>query len=215
VQVCGVTRTGKGKWVIEQLRKKRASLVWDLKADSTEYPCNWRARNIRALAQLLATDKNPGMVCFSGAERDISEFCNIALLFAEIHGINGAIAMDETSDITGSGKALGSYGKLIRTGLSRGADIYGMCQRAAESDKTTIANASLFHFSKLGTPADRKFMADTTGVPLAEIEKLRSDFEKNIFDCIDCEPGHWWQKSQLQFRNGKAVFKTIGTKTAL
>lgn len=210
--VYGITRTGKGKWVISRISQKKAALVWDLKGDVSEYPCQWRARTIPALKAALLKS-NPGMICYTGSKADFQQFCVLARLFCEKFRGDGALVIDETSDITGNAGAAGAYGELLRKALNLGCDIYSMAQRAAEADKTTLANASFFHFSTPGTPADCKKMSDICGIPLNIISALAPDFEKSRFDCIDCERGHWWQLMQLQFKNNRAVFVQKAPKT--
>lgn len=212
--VSGATRTGKGVFVIREISRKKTAIVWDLKCDRSEYPAKYRVFNLADLAKVCAA-VNRGIVCYSGRPEDLDGFCKIAKLYAEKCGSDCAIVLDETSDITGTGKATGEYGELLRKGLNLGADIYSMCQRCSESDKTTVANASRFHFSTLGTPADRAFMAKNLGVPLSAIDGIKADFHKKEFDCVDVEKGHYWVKSRLSFRNGSPKFTPITKKNQI
>jgi hypothetical protein len=218
--VYGRSRTGKGQWVCEQLRHKKVALVWDLKANREEYNKEddfaVRVFDIATLARVVARVKS-GLVVYSGTEKDLESFIKIAWLFAEKFRDRCAVVLDETSDITGSGKAAGAYGGFLRRSLYLGHDVYVMCQRAAESDKTAPGNAMRFHFSALGTPRDRESMADATGVPLAVIEQVKaffhpSDNRLSWFDCVTVDKDHSYQKARLEFKTGKRKFRLIGKK---
>ncbi len=209
--VFGASGTGKGVWVISQIKRKKISLVWDIKAARDEYPCQYRCFNIRDLSWLIVNIKK-GMICYSGKEKDFDAFCEKAKLFAEKFGKDAALVIDETSDVTNPGKARGSYGNLIRTGLCHSTDFYVMCQRGAESDKTAIGNSSRLHFSAMTTADDSKGMAKLSGVPLSEVLAVRRDDDNLKFEYIDVVRGQFWEKGLLSFPGGKPSFKKIKSK---
>lgn len=212
--VFGNTGTGKGVWVISQIQKKKISVVWDLKADRREYPCQYRCFNLADFSWLIANIKS-GMICYSGNPSDFDGWCHKARLFSEKFQKNAAVVIDETSDVTNPGKARGAHGNLIRTGLNHGADFFVMCQRGAESDTTATGNASRFHFSGLATPDDEKRMAEMSRVPLAEIKSLKVDFENKKFQYIDVVRSQYWSKGELSFSGGKPKFKTLSSKNKI
>lgn len=221
--VYGRSRTGKGQWVCEQIAKKKAVLVWDLKASRDEYNREpgyvARCFTIQQLAAVVVRLKR-GMVCYSGSEKDLEKFIEVAWLFAKKFRSDGAVVLDETSDITGTGKASAAYGGFLRRSLYLGHDIYVMCQRAAESDKTGPGNAMRFHFSALGTSRDMVRMAEDTGLPLEVVQGVKaffheSDLRQSWFDCITVQKDMHYEKNRLEFKTGKRKFRNIIKKTSL
>lgn len=98
-------------------------------------------------------------------------FCRLAWIYIRAHG--APLAVEETSSVTTPGKAPAAWGDICRLGLGFGSDLYALMQRTAESDKTALGNATVIHCGVMGTPADRRTMAQYLDVDVAVVAALR------------------------------------------
>lgn len=212
VAVMGASRSGKSAYV-NHATKREPRLVWDIKG---EYSGHTIARDPKTLATLIRAKPSQHLVY---VPRDLSEFeffCTAARAWIKTlyaHGNRGAVILEETADVTSPGKAPPAYGILLRRYLAFGSDIYAITQRPAESDKTSIGNASEMRICRISLARDRKAAADNSGIPLPEIEKLRADHDAGRYDYIhaDVGRGRWWS-GNLQFPKGRPRFRDNAEK---
>ena len=214
----GAARSGKSQYVKSQIPGKDRVLVWDIKG---EYPAQYRAYTQGQLSVLLKQlSGKPGIVAFTaGGKDDFTFFCQNAQNWVKSHYVvekNCVLIFEETSDVTSPGKAPDEYGIILRRYLSLGVDIFAVTQRPAESDKTAVGNASIVHVCRLQLARDRKSAAGDTGLPLAEVERLRADQDKLEFDFINVDTGRgFWRTGVLKIVRKKAVFSYSKTEKPL
>lgn len=212
----GASRSGKSAFVQHETAKQKRLLIWDIKGEYSKVdfrPAN-RAELLHCLKHCAG---KPGRIAFvPGSLGDFSFFCRAAQTwiktqYAARQGC--ALILEETADVTSPGKAPAEYGMLLRRYLAYGVDIYAVTQRPAESDKTSIGNASRVHVCRVATARDRKAVAGDTGIPIGEIEGLRADQDAARFDYISADTGRgFWQSGVLTFPNNRPVFKTATTR---
>ena len=100
------------------------------------------------------------------------------------------VVVEELADVTSSSKAPQGWGDVLRKGRAIGLKIYGLTQRPAESDKTIIGNASLFHAGRQSRSADRKYMA-------AELNLSAEDLLLDDGEYIEFSP------AKMTYKRGK------------
>lgn len=205
---CGASRSGKTQKALQLIEGKKHGLIWDVEG---QYRADFRATNQKELARIVKSRRGlPGVIAYTGRLSDFDYFCQVAFLYirdAFAKGIPTFVIFEETADVTSPGKAPEHYGILLRRGLKYGADLIAITQRPAESDKTAVGNASVIHVCRMNLPTDRKYMAQMTGVPIEEINKLRADQDAGKFDYFTVDTGQgWYRRGELSFKNGKPVF---------
>jgi hypothetical protein len=174
--VAGFSRSGKSTWVAHEVRDARRLLVWDYPKGewSTRYGCR-RVFNFEALRASVIPGAAPERIAFMRTsetpEEDFQAFCRFAWIYVRAFG--APLVVEELSSVTSPGKAPAAWGNICRMGLGYGADIYAITQRPAESDKTSLGNASVIHCGLMGTLDDRKTMAKYLDVPLRDVETLK------------------------------------------
>ena len=183
--VAGASRSGKTYWTREQVAGAGRLLVWDLLGEwggDPRFRCQ-RAHSLTALRDWVKRGDSPGRMAYfrPGMAGDFSAFCALAWLWVQVGA--GAVVVEETASVTGPGKAPAAWGDLCRAGLRYGPDIYALTQRPAESDKTSLGNASLVHCHRVTTPRDRAYIAGLLGVPVADVAALatREWIERDAF----------------------------------
>lgn len=215
----GASRSGKSQFVQSETAKARRLLVWDVKGEygAVSYRPQTRAELVQCLKHCAG---KPGRIAFVPPDLgDFAFFCRAAAVWIKSHYAARqpcALIFEETADVTSPGKAPAEYGILLRRYLAYGVDIFAVTQRPAESDKTSIGNASRVHICRAATARDRRSVAGDTGVPLAAIEGLRADQDAGQFDYIAADTGRgFWSPGVLTFPNGRARFKTATEKHAI
>lgn len=170
--VAGASRFGKTHWTLQRLQKPQRLLVWDPRGEYVQPARCQMIRNIPALARTLkeAWD-GPGRFAYWGPITDFNAFAELAYVWAQLWP--AVIVLEETSDVSSSGKARGAQGELIRKGLYYGTHIYAITQRPQETDKTTWGNASVIHCHHFSLPLDQEYMGKVLGVSPEEIGALR------------------------------------------
>lgn len=210
--VIGASRSGKSAFMQEKLKSYKNVLVWDIKGEygDVQYQPRLAADLIRCIQQkgdAVIGYVPPGLGSFDF-------FCRTAQVWIKncaLRGESCALVIEETSDVTSAGKAPDSYGILLRRFLAYGVDIYSVCQRTAESDKTSIGNASQMHICRLTLPNDRKTAALSSGVPLAVIESLRADQDAGRFDFVSVDLGRGeYRRGVLTWPGGKSHWEMLG-----
>jgi hypothetical protein len=174
--VAGFSRSGKTTWVAHQVKKARRLLVWDYPKGewATRYKCR-RVSTFEELRRCVVPGAKPERIAFMRVsetpDEDFQAWARLAWVYVRAHG--APVIAEELSSVTNPGKAPAAWGNICRMGLGYGSDIYAITQRPAESDKTSLGNASVVHCGIMGTLEDRKTMARYLDVSLAEVEALR------------------------------------------
>lgn len=181
--VTGASRSGKTAYVKKQMMKARRVLAYDPEAQWCEVRGFKRVSSMRELLKAIQS-KGPGKYAYvPGGDlvKAFGFFCSCALFWGRYHGPCDVVA-EEISDVTMPGKALGSWGVLVRRGLKRGINIYAITQRPAESDKTAIGNASTFVVFRASREQDRKYMSRETDIPVEKLATLKQleYYEKDV-----------------------------------
>lgn len=212
--VTGVSRSGKSAFVKHRLSDYSRILVWDVKA---EYQgVTYRPKKKSDLVQCVSSMAGkPGAIAYTpGSLKDFDYFCRAAAAWIKTQYLAGkqcALVIEETADVTTPSKAPEAYGIILRRYLAYGVDIFAITQRPAESDKTSIGNASQVHICRMMLDSDRKSVAANTGVPLSEIEKLKADQDTGRFDYISADLGAGkWRAGCLTWPNNRPKFTPKG-----
>jgi hypothetical protein len=204
---CGASRSGKTAWVKEQIKNQTRVMVWDVEG---AYTIGKRISNKNDLYKWLVSGS--GSVCYTGALSDFDYFCQVAFCWARkiyLKAKPSVLVVEELADVTSPAKAPPGWGIVVRRGLKYDLTIYAITQRPSESDKTCFGNASMIHCCRLSTATDCRYMADQLGIPVAEIQGMRSDSEANRWDFLqrNQENGKI-SRGFLSFGpSGKAIFK--------
>lgn len=208
----GASRSGKSAFVQSETAKARRLLVWDVKGEyaAVDYRPQTRAELVQCLKHCAG---KPGRIAYVPPQLgDFSFFCRAAAVWIKSQYAARqpcALIFEETADVTSPGKAPAEYGILLRRYLAYGVDIYAVTQRPAESDKTSIGNASRVHICRMATARDRRAVAGDTGVPLAVLESLRADQDAGVFDYVAADTGRGvWSPGVLTFYITGPRFKT-------
>jgi len=184
--VAGSSGSAKTAWTLDRVATVERLLVWDPEG---EFACKPDIRLVgyKELVR-VARSSGPGRFAFipPKGSADFDFWARNAWCYAQSQGEKTIVA-DETSDVTHSGKASGAWGQIIRRGRKHGANVIGITQRPAESDKTILGNASLIHICSLWEANDREYMSRRCGVPLDMIEGLTADKDTGIFEFIDVD----------------------------
>lgn len=169
--VVGATRSGKTYWVLQQLKRYKRVIVWDIKGDPREFIGYYRATDQLDFIRQVANRKTgPLRITYTGQISDFDWFCKVAYKWANDQAC--AIVVDELSDVTTISKAPIAWGQIIRKVLCTGSDVYAMAQRPAEIDKTTVGNASVVHVHRMSRARDRKYIAEEMDIDAGEIAAL-------------------------------------------
>lgn len=169
--ICGSSRNGKTAYTKQLIMEFVRVLVWDIEGEFGRLPGFKIIRKPKELLDTLQKTKGPGKIVYQGSLRDYSFFCKCALAWGDQSPC--AVVLEETSDVTSPGKAPDGHGQLIRKGLKRGINIFAITQRPAESDKTTIGNATFIITFYLTRADDQKYVAREMNITQDKIETLR------------------------------------------
>jgi len=212
--VTGVSRSGKSAWVKHRLGDYSRILIWDVKGEYAGV--TFRPGSKRDLATCIkGLAGKPGAVAYTAASlADFDYFCRAAQAWIKSQYMAGkccALVVEETADVTSPSKAPDAYGILLRRFLAYGVDIFAITQRPAESDKTSIGNASQVHICRMTLDRDRKTVAANTGVPLEKIEALKADQDAGRFDYISADLGRGqYRAGVLTWANNRPKFTPKG-----
>lgn len=172
VAIVGRSRSGKTAWLKKRIEKSPRLLVWDIEG---QYNDNMQI--ISRKADLLAAIKKPkARISYVPASKEEFDFwAKCAFVFAQLGsdlGVMTDVVAEEIADVTTPAKAPDGWGMLIRRGSKYGANIYGITQRPAESDKTLFGNCHEVHCCAMRRPDDRRYMAKELDLELSEIDGL-------------------------------------------
>lgn len=183
---CGQSRYGKTTAVIEHVKgrapgRRSRVLVWSIKEQVDDYAGKLGAtavtRTRRGLvAALEKAGSGPAVIVH--VPKRASEFgfwSRCAMWWAKAGARKGehtSIIAEELADVTSPAKAPEGWGELVRQGLGYGANVYGVSQRPAESDKTLPGNATFLHTHYLRRKGDRTYVADELDTDPGRIQRL-------------------------------------------
>ena len=176
--IVGSSGSGKTAWLKQQIAKSSRLLVWDIEGQYTE-----KTKAVYTKEQLVKAIQELH-VRISYQPKQLAEFdywARCAFAFVRLGAENGLmtdIVAEELADVTSPAKAPEGWGMLVRRGRKYGANIYGVTQRPAESDKTLFGNAHVIHCCGMQRANDRVYMARELDVSVSEIQILdRSKLE--------------------------------------
>lgn len=186
IVVAGKSRSGKTSAALELVTRARSRLVvvWDRKGEWSRVlgaPPLYVLGDLRDAMKACQLQTAPsGVLCYVpgvAAADDFVTWAGCCLAWSEVRQRAGlratlTVVAEELPDVTPSGRAPGEWGTLLRLGLGYGVDIIAITQAPAESDKTTIRNASEWRVFQLGRAKDRDYVAAETGVDRATIDAL-------------------------------------------
>ncbi len=156
------------------MREARRLLVWDSAGEFADLHRCRRVATFKELANLVLSTAAPARIAFQPLRVDREYFevwCRFASIFVRNHH-PATVVVEELADVTSPNKAPAPWGELIRKGLRYGPDIYVLTQRPAESDKTSIGNASVLHVHQCALEIDVKYMAAQLRVPVDQVDSL-------------------------------------------
>jgi hypothetical protein len=174
VLIVGATGSGKTLYARQALAGAPRLLVWDvehvLHAQMACAPLRGR-RALVAAARGAAT--RPARLAYLPSQATAEEFDFFAAVaFAWVSEAPGAVLAEELADVTRPGKAPPAWGKLLRRGRARGAEVYAITQRVTECDTTVSGLAAEVVCFRLDRPGDRARMAEFMDCPPEEIGAL-------------------------------------------
>jgi hypothetical protein len=173
----GASRSGKTEYVRRRVASASRLLVWDWPKGEwgMRFNCTPVSR-FETLRQLVKPGAPAARLAFCRVTKDpwgdFDAWSELAWIFIRAHPGSPVVA-EELARVTSPGKAPPAWGNICSMGLGYGADIYAITQRPAESDKTSLGNASILHAGLQTFPRDRRSIAEYLDVPQAEVDRLR------------------------------------------
>lgn len=171
VAVTGSSGSGKTAWLKRQIDGCRRLLVWDIEGQ-------YQGRAVTTITELARIIRAGRDERISYQARSLDEFdawARIAFVYVQAGGMAGkqtTIVAEEIADVTSPAKAPQGWGMLIRRARKWGGNVYGVTQRAAESDKTLFGNAMILHCCALNRANDRAMIARELDIPVADVASL-------------------------------------------
>lgn len=159
IVVAGASRSGKTLWTQQQVAADRRVLVWDRMSEwGDRYGCR-RVATFAELRELVKPGAPVERLAFyqPGMVEHFDTFC--ALAWVWLRAARGALVVEELAHVTTPGRAPGMWHEILSAGLRYGPRIFALTQRPAESDKTSIGNATLIHCHQMARAADERYMA--------------------------------------------------------
>lgn len=161
------------------MRGARRLLVWDVKGEWAAWPDVVAVPSFAALFAAIRRapgkyDTAPGRYAFvpARADRDSFQWFASAAYWWGC-AAPAVIVAEELPMVTHPGKAETAWGAMLRMGLGAGITIYALTQRPAESDKTTLGNASLVHAGRQPFPRDARYVAELLKLDQSHVDSLR------------------------------------------
>ncbi len=218
IALVGRSRSGKTQKAISLIKQIPCVMIWDVEGQYENV--THRATNQRELAALVkACAGKKAVIGYTGRLSDFNYFCKAAFIYVRLCGVMGkksGVVFEETADVTSPAKAPEHYGVILRRGLKYGCDLFAITQRPAESDKTSVGNASIIHICAMNIPSDKKYMANMSGVPLAVVDGLRADQDNSCFSYVTVDTNRAaYDLGELTFVNDKPVFRDLKRKIPL
>ena len=164
----GASRSGKSQFVLSQVRGARRLLVWDVEG---EYAAKFGLEAVEGLPALVARLKaatGPARLAYHPRHlKEFDAFCRCAFNWSRQSP--AVVVCEELAAATNAVKAGGHWGVLVTRGLKYGTDIYAVVQRAQETDKSVLGNATVVNICRPNTRPDAEYIAGRLGLELAEI----------------------------------------------
>ena len=174
IVVVGSTGSGKSQWVRQQIKNARRLWVWDVKPEYYTLPGSVVVRSAGDVLAAAQQKNNQRVLCvMPPTPANFEWWSRCAYLAARIKPIT--VVAEEIADVTSPGKAPLHWGQLVRKVRATSSDLYVITQRPAESDKTAIGNASLFHVGRISRKKDRVYMAAELDIKESDLAALTSD----------------------------------------
>jgi len=170
IYICGNSGTGKSSHIKEKIEKAPRVIAFDPDDEYGALSGFVRVTSARELLDVILAHKNKSLKIAFVAE-GIKAFGFWAdCVFA---WRNCVAVAEEIADVTTTGKAFPSWGRLIRRGRKYGIQIIAVTQRPAEADKTILCNAAVIRTCALGRDADRQSIAKEMGVKVTDLASLK------------------------------------------
>lgn len=184
IVLAGKSRSGKTGYTAQAVQQEQRIIAWD-PHDQWGRLRGWKRFTSMTDLHRATQTKGPAKLAYVVGSDDIKmrfdQWCQVALQWGVIYGRCNIIA-EEQADVSTPGKAVGSWGALLRAALKHNLDVYAISQRWAEADKTAINNASeIVCFSMM--PQDVAYMAKKSGIDAAELASLRKLETSTMITC--------------------------------
>lgn len=169
----GASRTGKTTWVVDRVRTARRLLVWDSAGEFADLHRCERIETLSALRDAVVPGARARRLayCVPVTAENFAAFCRLAWVYIRAHH-PATVVVEELADVTSPNKAPTYWGELCRKGLRYGPEIYALTQRPAESDKTSMGNASVLHVHQCALEIDVDYMRKQLRVPHEQVDAL-------------------------------------------
>lgn len=162
IYICGDTGTGKSSTIKPIVKAAKRVLIWDPDGEYAEEAAVVTVDTPSALVDALRSKRatNAKIAFHADDPKLFSLWCDCVFTWG-----NCVAVAEEIADVTGTGKAAPSWGRLIRRGRKYGIKIIAVTQRPAEADKTVLANAAVIRVYALGRATDRDAVAKELSLP--------------------------------------------------
>jgi len=183
----GASRSGKSQFVLSQVRADKRLLVWDVEGEYAARHGLAVVEGKRQLLQQLQSATGPARLAYHPQGLgEFDFFCRCA--FNWIRQAPASIVCEELAAATNAVKAGGYWGVLVTRGLKYGPHIYAVVQRAQETDKSVLGNASVVNICRPNTQQDAEYIAGRFGLELSEIpdadlEMLQRHKDRTLTRC--------------------------------
>ncbi len=164
----GASRSGKTQFVMTQVRASRRLLVWDVEGEYAAKHGLTVAEGKAALLAALKAATGPARIAYHPKSlKEFDFFCRCAFNWSR--QAQADIVCEELAASTNAVKAGGAWGVLVTRGLKYGTNIYAVVQRAQETDKSVLGNASVINICRPNTRRDAEYIAGVLGLELSDI----------------------------------------------
>lgn len=132
--------------------------------------------SIQALGELVIADvRQPGPFRYGYVgpvtREHFDTFCRLAWVW--LRSKAGTLVVEELADVTSPAKAPAAWGAIVRKCRHiKGAHVFALTQRPAESDKTIVGNAAVVHAGFFNFPEDADYCARILRVDVGELLEL-------------------------------------------
>ncbi len=200
--VTGMSRAGKTRWVETQIADADRLVVWDPKNEWGRVVVGEHTTDVQSIPIQVRAMARGKLRYVPGAnlQREFQIVSQAVLAIAALHGPVVFVA-EELADVCPPGKAVGSWGTVMRQGRGRQITTYGITQAPAESDKTIIRNANVIHCCKLGREADRRYMEKELDIAPGALDRLT--VSDTFGDFVEKREGGEPITGRLTFKTGK------------
>lgn len=193
----GKSRAGKSFITAKDVAKESSLLVWDAMGEFRE---KFRCKAVADAAALHSIAVNASAGRYSCAwpvsPKNFDHFCRLAWVWIRASAAQGrrvALVVEELADVSPPGKAPAAWGEIVRKSLRFNPRVHVLTQRPAESDKTSVGNATIIRCHALKRANDRKAMA------------LDMDIDQSLIDGLDFNKKQW-----LELNDRTHVLRTGG-----